>query len=104
MDDARIEHNVQAFYRGVLAGNRKIVARYVAYPLSFFLHGQRGTAANEAEFLKSYRAIFTKNFVDRIAQDMPHHLFANGEGIMLADGAVWFDAQGKVRQLNNVPP
>jgi hypothetical protein len=104
MDDALVEHNAQAFYRSVLAGNRKIAARYVAYPVSFFLHGQRRAAANEAEFLKSYRAIFSKEFVARIARDMPHHMFANAEGIMLADGAVWFDEQGKVRRLNNAPP
>jgi hypothetical protein len=103
-DDALIEHNAKAFYRSVLAGNRRSAARYVAYPVSFFLHGKRRTAASETEFLKSYRAIFTKDFVDRIARDMPHHMFANAEGIMLADGAVWFDEQGKVRQLNNAPP
>jgi hypothetical protein len=103
MDDALIEHNAQAFYRGVLAGNRKIVARYVTYPVSFFLHGRRRMAANEAEFMKSYRAIFTKDFVKRIAQDIHHQMFANAKGIMLADGAVWFDEQGKVRRFNNAP-
>jgi hypothetical protein len=104
MDDAGVEHNVQAFYRGVLAGTRKTAARYVAYPVSFFLYGRRRTASNAAEFLKFYPAIFTNDFVNRIARDVPHHMFANTEGIMLADGAVWFDAQGKVRQLNNAPP
>ena len=104
MDDALIEHNAQAFYRSVLAGNRKIAARYVAYPVSFSLHGKDREAANEAEFLKSYRAIFTKDFVGRIARDMPHHMFANAKGIMLGDGAVWFDEQGKVRRLNHAPP
>ena len=94
MDDARVEDNAQAFYRSVLAGNRKIAARYVAYPVSFFLRGQRRTAANATEFLKFYPAIFTKDFVDRIARDMPHHMFANAEGIMLADGAVWFERTG----------
>ena len=103
-DDAQVERNAQAFYRAVLAGNRTTAARYVAYPVAFFHNGQRKTAANQSEFLKYYHVIFARNFLSRIADGIPHHMFANADGIMIADGAVWFDEQGKARQLNNMLP
>ena len=103
-DDALVERNARAFLEAVLAGKRATAGRYVAYPVAFFQNGQRKTAANQAEFLRYYDAIFTRNFINRIAKGIPHHMFANAEGIMMADGAVWFDEQGKVKQLNNILP
>jgi hypothetical protein len=58
---------------------------------------------NSAEFLKNYDTIFSKAFVAKIAGGVPHHMFANAQGIMIADGAVWFDENGKARNFNNSP-
>lgn len=103
-DDALVERNAQAFYRAVLSGDRSTAVRQVAYPVSFHLEGRRSAAANEAELLKHYDSIFDKDFIARITSGIPHRMFANHEGIMLADGAVWFDAEGKVTRLNNETP
>jgi hypothetical protein len=102
-DDTLVERNVQAFYEAVLAGKRADAAKYVSYPCTFFRDGKRVSVEADAEFLKNYDAIFTKAFVAKIATGTPHHMFANDRGIMIADGAVWFDAQGKARNFNNSP-
>jgi len=65
------------------------------------LKDKRAKAANEQEFLKNYDRIFSPKFVSRIRAAVPHNMFARDQGIMLADGAVWFDDKGKVFALNN---
>ena len=61
----------------------------------------RTKAASAADFLKDYERVFTPPFVARIRSAVPHDMFANAQGIMLADGAVWFNDKGKVFALNN---
>jgi hypothetical protein len=102
-DDALVERNVQAFYAAVLGGKREEVAKYVSCPCTFIQDGKRISIRNAAEFLKNYDTIFTKQFVARIASVVPHHMFANDQGIMIADGAVWFSEEGKARNFNNSP-
>jgi hypothetical protein len=102
-DDQRVESNAQAFYSTVVAGRREEAVNYIACPCTFFKDGKRSVINNPAEFLGNYDALFTKEFVARIAGGVPHHMFANSQGIMIADGAVWFDAQGKARNFNNSP-
>jgi hypothetical protein len=100
-DDALIERNAQAFCRAVEKGDRQAVASAVRYPLAYSLSGKCAKVANEQEFLKNYDRIFTPKFVSRIRASVPHNMFARDQGIMLADGAVWFDEKGRVFALNN---
>ena len=100
-DDSLIERNAQAFCRAVAKGDRQEVAKLTQYPVAFSLGGKRVKAASAEEFLKYYDRIFTSNFRARIRTGVPHNMFARDQGIMLADGAVWFDDKGKVVALNN---
>jgi hypothetical protein len=65
------------------------------------LSGKRDRARNQQEFLNNYDRIFTAKFVQRIREAIPHNMFANSRGVMIADGAVWFDEMGRVKALNN---
>jgi hypothetical protein len=102
-DDALVERNAQAFYAATMQGKREEVAKYVSYPCTFFRDGKRVSVKTGAELLRHYDAIFTNAFVAKIASGVPHHMFANYQGIMIADGAVWFDENGKARNFNNSP-
>jgi len=97
----RVEGNAQAFHDAVVAGNRTVAAKYVSFPATFLRSGKRVSMGNSAEFLEDYDQIFTAAFVAQIAKGIPHHMFANAQGIMLGDGAVWFDAEGKAKHFNN---
>jgi hypothetical protein len=66
-----------------------------------FIGPQAGPRSHEQEFLSNYDSIFTGNFIERVRGAIPHNMFANAEGIKIADGAVWFDEKGKVKALNN---
>lgn len=100
-NDQTVEQNAKAFYDAVLHGNRADAAKYVSYPCTYVLNGKRLSSKDPAEFLKQYAQIFSPAFVAGIAKDVPHHMFSNWQGIMIADGDVWFDAQGKAKHFNN---
>jgi hypothetical protein len=101
IEDASVENNAQAFCASVEKGDRKTAAGLVHYPVLFSVAGKRSRASNEEEFLSAYDRIFTAKFVDKIRNSIPHNMFANSDGIMLGDGAVWFDEKGLVKGLNN---
>jgi hypothetical protein len=101
-DAALVERNVQAFRAAVTDGNREEAQHYVSYPCSYFRGEKRASLRNAADFLKDYDAIFTPAFVKKIHGAVPHHMFANYQGIMIADGAVWFDEKGKAKAFNNL--
>jgi len=100
-DAALVERNAQGFYFAVLKGDRQGAAKFVGYPLIYNDQGSRKSARNQAEFLLAYDRIFTDKFVAKIAEGIPHHMFAKSTGIMLGNGEVWFDNQGKAHILNN---
>jgi hypothetical protein len=100
-NDLPVEKNAKTFYNAVLSGNRAEAAKYVSFPCTYFLNGKRVTAKDSATFLKDYDQVFNAAFIAKISKDVPHHMFANAQGIMLADGAVWFNEQGKARNFNN---
>jgi hypothetical protein len=99
--DEVVEKNAQAFYDAVVAGNRPAAAKCVSYPATYFDGGKRKKITNSSEFLKVYDQIFTSAFVAEIANGVPHHMFVNSQGIMIADGKVWFDADGKAKHFIN---
>lgn len=100
-NDAFVERNVQAFCSAVEKGDRKTAAGLMSYPVMFSLDGKRSRARNEQEFLANYERIFSEQFVEKIRNSIPHNMFANSQGIMIGDGAVWFDEKGRVKALNN---
>ncbi len=99
--DQLVEKNVQAFYEAVMTGNRSGVAKYVSYPATYFAGAKQEQITDSAALLNVYDRIFTPAFVAQIAKSVPHHMFVNSQGIMLADGKVWFDANGKAKHFNN---
>jgi hypothetical protein len=100
-DDAIVERNIQAFYFAVLRRHKSTAAEYVSYPATFQLGGKRRKLANSKQFLTYYDRLFTRDFVAKIKNGVPHNMFANTQGIMIADGAVWFNEFGKATAFNN---
>jgi hypothetical protein len=99
--DELVEKNVQGFYFAVLRGDKGETAKYVSFPLSFSLNNQSRTVYNRTAFLRYYDQIFTKAFLGKVAKGIPHHMFINWQGIMIGNGEVWFDENGKARHFNN---
>jgi hypothetical protein len=96
-----IEKNVQSFVGAIATGNREVAAKFVSYPCTFWQNREQISLRSSSEFLKYYDQIFTVKFKSEISKGIPHHMFANWQGIMLANGAVWFDSEGRAKHFNN---
>jgi hypothetical protein len=100
-DDKALESKVRAFRSAVIAGEKKSVSTMINYPITITVDGKHRDLANAAELLKNYDRVFSAKFVKAIKDAVPHNMFVRYDGVMLGQGEVWFDADGKVKSLNN---
>lgn len=101
-DDQSLEAKVRSFRDAVLEGNKDAVASMVVFPITTEVSGKRRELGSKAELLKHYDHVFTRKYINAIKEAAPHNMFVRYDGVMLGDsGEVWFDADGKVKSLNN---
>jgi hypothetical protein len=100
-DDELVHRNALRFWDAVKRGNKNVVAASVVFPIKVQIAGGRKTIGNAAQLLVHYDAVFTPSFRAAIAQAMPRNMFVRDQGIMLGNGSVWFNPEGKVIALNN---
>ncbi|WP_150737569.1 hypothetical protein [Pandoraea anapnoica] len=99
-DDETINRAATQFRKGVLDDRRDVVAQSIRYPLHVSLRGKTIILRNPKSLLARYNEIFTDGYVRTIGAAVPRLMFARDQGVMLGDGAVWFDAAGRVIALN----
>lgn len=99
-DDETINRAATQFRKGVLDDRRDVVAQLIRYPLHVSLRGKTLILRNPKSLLARYNEIFTDSYVRTIGAAVPRLMFARDQGVMLGDGAVWFDANGRVIGLN----
>ncbi|VVD83701.1 hypothetical protein [Pandoraea terrigena] len=99
-DDETLNRAATQFRKGVLDDRRDVVAQLIRYPLHVTLHGKTLMLRNPKSLLARYNEIFTDGYVRTIGAAVPRLMFARDQGVMLGDGAVWFDASGRVIALN----
>lgn len=74
----------------VVAQDKEAVAAMIAYPLATRIAGVPVTLASEEEFLRRYEELITPPVVAAVRHQTWATLFANAEGVMVGDGAIWF--------------
>ena len=99
-DDETVNRAATQFRKGVLDDRRDVVAQSIRYPLHVSLRGKTLILRNPKSLLARYNEIFTDGYVRTIGSSVPRLMFARDQGVMLGDGAVWFDASGRVIALN----
>jgi len=99
-DDETINRAAGMFRKGVLDDRRDVVAQSIRYPVHVSLRGKTLILRNPKSLLARYNEIFTDSYVRTIGAAVPRLMFARDQGVMLGDGAVWFDATGRVIALN----
>jgi hypothetical protein len=99
-DDETINRAATQFRKGVLDDRRDVVAQSIRYPLHVSLRGKTIVLRNPKSLLARYNEIFTDRYIRTIGAAVPRLMFARDQGVMLGDGAVWFDAAGRVIALN----
>ncbi len=91
---------VAAFISNVKAGRKETIASRTYYPLrrKYPLHDIK----NKREFLQRYDELFDSKLVDMITKSSPDKDWSQvgWRGIMLHDGQVWLDDDGKLVAVN----
>ena len=100
-DDEVVNAGAARFWRAVKAGDKAAVAASLRYPITVAVAGKRQRLADPAALIAVYDAVFTPMYRDALLADTPRHLFVRDQGAMLANGAAWIGANGKVSAINN---
>jgi hypothetical protein len=100
-NDDLIHRNAKRFCDAVKSGDKKTVASCIDYPIKVTLQKGKKTIGNSKELMDNYDLIFLPPYVEAISKAIPRNMFARDQGIMLGNGEVWFNADGKVIALNN---
>jgi hypothetical protein len=100
-DDEVVNGGAARFWRALKAGDKAAVAATLRYPITVAVNGKRTRIADAAAMIAVYDTVFTQSYREAILADIPRHLFVRDQGAMLANGAAWIGASGKVIAINN---
>jgi hypothetical protein len=98
-DDDRVHRNAARFQEAVKRGDKNAVAAQITYPIRIEMEGKAKTLRSPGEFVRQYDAILTPRTRAAILDDIPRYMFVRDEGMMLANGIVWFGTDGRVISL-----
>lgn len=96
------EERIKKFVDAVIGGFSEDAADLVAYPLIVELPTRKKIIARDRQaFIRQWSKIFTKPFVKHIRDHQP--LTVNSDELhplcSVAEGALWFDATGKLQVI-----
>jgi hypothetical protein len=74
----------------VAAGDRRLVAAMIAYPLETRVAGEPVTLAAPDDVVQRYDQLFAPPVVAAIGRQSYATLFATAKGVMIGDGEIWF--------------
>lgn len=98
--DHVVDLGVRAFRRGVIAHDARMVSHFIAYPLRVNFGSKSRMIPNRATLLAQYDRIFTPAVRAYVERAVPADLFSRDQGVMLGDGIVWFNENGKAISIN----
>jgi hypothetical protein len=102
-DSHLVEENARRFWEGVKRGDKTSVAQQIRYPIKVTMGKRLTTLRSAADFEKQYDTLITHRTREAILDDIPRYMFVREEGVMLANGIVWFGPDGKVITLIPLP-
>jgi len=103
---------VQAFLadlqQAVASDKRADVAKMVAYPIKIRVNEKATTLRDQNNLVKYYDTAFNANVKQALAKQEFSNLFCNWQGMMVGDGQIWINTDGKsanlrITAINNAP-
>jgi len=98
---------IQFFERlqeAVKSGQPSQVAPLISYPLRTTIAGKRTLVRSQQQFLSNYKQIVTPAVRCAILASQGTDVWGNGNGFMIADGTVWWDAIIPTPPAGSGPP
>ncbi|AFC86929.1 hypothetical protein [Frateuria aurantia] len=93
----------QHFQAAVLAGDKAKVAAAMHYPITVHMEGKQWTLYKPSEFTDVYAHVFTPSLIEMVRRQRYADLFANDQGVMLGQGAIWFSGICEDAECEKMP-
>jgi hypothetical protein len=94
----------KALKQAVASGDKAALAAMSDFPITVAVGSGTLTLSDREAFEQHYRAFMTPALAQRVAETRFDELFANYQGVMLGNGAIWFapvcKQAGEVRPLD----
>lgn len=105
-DDEIIHSAVRNFKDAVRAGDKKLVASMMEYPVRVNLsESDHRMVHSPSQFIKIYDVLFDECYESVILSSFGRYLFGDATGnIALGSGKVWFNRDGRIVTLNALRP
>jgi hypothetical protein len=85
--------------RSVKIGDKAKFADLVHYPIEVSIGDKNSEVSTPSDFIRRYRSIVTPALKRTILAQDPKCLFANGQGVMIGHGQLWFQQKGKAMKI-----
>ena len=91
LGDAAYGTFLNGLQAAVRSNNRQAVIRLIAYPLRVNRDGTSKLYRDSAAVLRDFDRIFTPSVKQAILSERFEQLFGSDQGVMIGNGAIWFD-------------
>ena len=91
LDDRAYATFLNRLQNAVRSNDRNAVASMIAYPVRVNSNGKSRSYSNRRALLADYDQVFTARVRSAILNQRFEQLFGRDQGVMIGDGAVWFD-------------
>ena len=95
---------LQRLQAAIRSDQRNAIAGLIAYPLRVNSGGTARSYRNAAEVLRDFDQIFTPAVKAAILSQRFENLFGRDQGVMIGNGAVWFDHSCRGRACDDPGP
>ena len=102
MSDAAFDKKVGKFRDDVLKGRKSAVSAAIDYPIKAYLSKMTINLRSSADLMRNYDKIFSPKMLRAIRAAKAHDLFSRDQGVMLGNGEIWFNEQGRVKTINGI--
>jgi uncharacterized protein (TIGR03382 family) len=86
----------------VKANDKAAFAALVRYPIQVSVGAKSSDILTSSSFIRRYRSIVTPALRQVILAQDPKCLFANGQGVMIGHGQVWFQQEGRTAKIISI--
>jgi len=95
-DDSLIHQNALLFWNAVKRKDKRTVASLILYPIAVGISNGTKLINSPNELITNYNAIFSPRYRKAIVNALPRNMFVRDQGVMLGNGEVWFNSNGKI--------
>lgn len=96
----QMNQKAMRIYRAIISKNAPLFLSLLSFPLRVNRNGEHSTIKSIEEAKKFLNSLLTPSLIENIKHSIAHNVPVTQGNYMLANGAVWFNKEGKIIALN----